>query len=87
MSEQITVELPDDVHERLSELDSDRLDAVMVSAVEEALDISEDAQDRRDELREKMGLSSQEAEELAEDTLTDAERKRAELREKIRSGR
>lgn len=87
MSEQITVELPDDVAQELGELDNARVNEVICNAVREALGLGRTAEERRDELRERMGLSDNATEELADESLSAAERKQAELREKIRRGR
>lgn len=86
-----SIEVPAETHERLSELDSDRLDEVMVSAVEGALDTVDRAEERREELHARRRGNGHSAEELADggtvDDMTDVEKKQTELREKIRGGR
>ena len=85
MSEEWVLNLPDDVSERLAEMDEDRVSQVVSNALREALDLQESVQTKQDELREKMGLASQDAEELADKP--EAEKKREELRERITESR
>ena len=91
MTEEWTLNLPDDVSEVLEQMDDDRVAQVVSDALREALGLAETAEERRDELRERMGHTGQSAEELAEDSTeepeTGAKKKRAELRERITEGR
>jgi Arc/MetJ-type ribon-helix-helix transcriptional regulator len=87
MSEEWTINLPDDVSQELKLLDDDRVSQVISDAVREALGLAEGAEERRDELRERMGLSGQDSEELTEEPENAVEQKQAELRQKIREGR
>jgi Arc/MetJ-type ribon-helix-helix transcriptional regulator len=87
MSEQVMVELPDDVAQELGALNDRRVNEVVSNALREALDLVEDAEEKRESLRESMGLSGRDSEELSDDSLTAAERKQVELRQKIREGR
>ena len=86
MTQEIVVSLPDDLAQELGELDDSRVDQVVAEGVREALDLVEDAEEKRESLRESMGLSGRDSEELSDDDesgLSAAERKRLELREKM----
>lgn len=87
MSEEWTINLPDDVSAELEQMDRKRVSHVVSEALREALDLAETAEERRDELRERMGLSGQNSEELSEGAQSAVERKQAEIRQKIREGR
>jgi|GEM_PF-2491796 len=90
MSKEFAIEVPDDIYEELEQLDSDRLDEVMVGAVREALDTVGDAEAKRESLHARRRGEHRATEELSPEELeglSDAEKKRAELREKIVEGR
>jgi Arc/MetJ-type ribon-helix-helix transcriptional regulator len=86
MPEEWTVRLPDDVSNELSELPENRVNTVVSDALREVLDLAESAEDRREDLRESMGLSGRDSEELDENK-SEAERKQTDLREQITGGR
>ncbi|MDG5778952.1 hypothetical protein VB779_01420 [Haloarculaceae archaeon H-GB11] len=77
------VKLPADISEKLDGMDENRVNTVVSDALRQALNLAESAEDRREDLRESMGLSGRDSEELADDSLTEAERKQEELRERI----
>jgi len=86
-TKQFAIEVPVETYEQLGELDSDRLDEVMVDAVEEALDTVDSAESKREDLRDKMGTETRDSEELVDGSLTDIEAKQKNLRDKITGGR
>lgn len=81
------LKLPADVSQELEELPESRVNQVVSDALREALDLVTDAKERRDELRERMGLSDKDVEELDDDGLTDADKRQAELHRKRWEGR
>lgn len=85
MSEELVVRLPDDVASKLDDLDDDRLDSTLADALRDVLDLVDDAETKRDELRERMDLDGRDSEELAD--LSPVERRQTELRETILEGR
>ncbi|MDZ5810269.1 hypothetical protein U4E84_02720 [Halorubrum sp. AD140] len=91
MTEEWTLNLPDDVSRELEKMDEDRVSQVVSDALREALNLAESAEERRDELRKSMGIASWDSEELAEDSTeafqSDVEAKQAELRDKITGAR
>mgnify|MGYP000368565864 CR=1 FL=1 len=86
MSKEFAIQVPDDTYEELEQLDSDRLDEVMVGAVREALDTVDTAEAKRDELHARRRGEYSATEELAgdsEEPQTVVEKRQAELREKM----
>ena len=87
MTEEWTLALPEDVSERLAEMDDDRVQRVVSDALREALDLAETAEERRDALHSRRRGDGRDTEELADDFTeepeSDLEAKQAELREKI----
>jgi len=82
MSEKWEVVLPDDISQELASLDDDRVNQVVCDAVRDALGIARDAEEKRDALREKMGLDGRDSAELNESGDKVAQ-KQTELREKM----
>ena len=78
---EFSIAVPVDIYERLSRLDEDRLDEVMVESVEDALTTVSEAEAKQDELKEKMGLSGRDSEELSDKPSDAVERRQAELHE------
>lgn len=82
MSEKWEVVLPDDVAQELASLEDDRVNQVVSDAVRDALGIARGAEEKRDELREKMGLDGGATAEL-DVSGDEVAQKQAELREKM----
>ena len=78
---EFSIAVPVDIYERLSRLDEDRLDEVMVESVEDALTTVSEAEAKQDELKEKMGLSGQDSEELSDKPSDAIKRRQTELHE------
>lgn len=85
-TETITVKVPAEVADELDKLDSDRVEEVVVDALREALDLVESAEARRDSLRQKMGITSKETEELADDDDSNLSAEQRKLIENIKEG-
>lgn len=87
MSEEITLRLPDDIAAQLDAIDESRVNTVVSDALREALNLAESAEERRSELKERMGIGSRSTEELDDSELSDVEAKQEQLHRKRREGR
>jgi hypothetical protein len=90
---EFSISVPEEMYDELMALDSDRLDEVMIEAVDEALTLSEDAEARREELHARRRGHTRNSEELATDEsgaaqeeLSEVEKKQRELKERILRG-
>ena len=91
MSDEWTLQLPDDVSQELESLDESRVNTVVSEALREALDLVESAEAKRESLHTRRRGNGRDREELAEATSeepqTEAEKRQAELHQKRREGR
>jgi hypothetical protein len=90
---EFSISVPEEMYDELMTLDSDRLNSVMVEAVNEALSLSEDAEARREELHARRRGHTRNSEELAsnesgaaQEELSEVEKKQRELKERILRG-